>query len=284
MKLAVTGASGFVGRHVLTRLLKGNNDIVAVTRKPDRIMAAASNLSVVEFDISKPKNAYARLGKPDVLVHLAWGGLPNYRSDAHLLEELPWQIAFLDECAEGGLKKLVVSGTCLEYGMREGRLVETMAPMPTLAYAEAKDRLRSHLETLSARGGPGLTWLRLFYLFGRGQSQSSLYSMLHAAIAARETSFAMSPGDQERDFLPIEYAAEIVCNLAMLPAPSGTVNVCSGSPRRIIDIVHLWLQHLDSDISLNTGVYPYPDYEAYSFWGSTDKLDALLPMIGRSKS
>lgn len=282
MKIAVTGASGFVGSHVLRQLLKGNNDIVAATRNPDRIMAAASNLSVVELDISKPKDAYARLCKPDVLVHLAWGGLPNYRSDAHLLEELPRQIAFLDECSEGGLKKLVVSGTCLEYGMREGCLDETMKPVPTIAYAQAKDQLRSHLEAISARGGPGLTWLRLFYLFGPGQSPNSLYSMLRAAITARGTSFAMSPGDQERDFLPIESAAEIICSLAMLPVHSGVVNVCSGLPMRIVDVVQLWLQRLNSRIALHTGVYPYPDYEAHSFWGSTGKLDALLPKMTRN--
>lgn len=284
MKIAITGASGFVGSHVLRQLLKGNNDIVAATRSPERILVTAPNLAVVELDMAEPKDAYARLGEPDVLVHLAWGGLPNYRSDTHLLEELPRQIAFLEECAEGGLKKLVVSGTCMEYGMREGCLDETMPPIPVVAYAQAKDQLRRHLEHLSARGGPGLTWLRLFYLFGRGQSPTSLYSLLQSAIAAGDASFPMSPGDQERDFLPIESSAEIIQKIALLPSPAGTVNVCSGLPTQIVKVVEHWLQRQDSRIALNTGVFPYPDYEPHAFWGSTAKLDSLIPELARNRS
>ena len=61
----------------------------------------------------------SKLGSPDVVLHLAWGGLPNYTSDKHLKNELPKQIKFLEGLINQGLKSLVVTGTCFEYGMQE---------------------------------------------------------------------------------------------------------------------------------------------------------------------
>ena len=91
-------------------------------------------------------DSFARLGSPDVLIHLAWGGLPNYRDRKHADHELPAQRRFLGALLASGLKRLVVTGTCAEYGLREGALDETMPAEPLLEYAKAKDSLRRWLE------------------------------------------------------------------------------------------------------------------------------------------
>jgi len=54
------------------------------------------------------------------------------------------------------------------------------------------------------------------------------------------------------------------------------VNVCSGKPVRIIDLVEAWLAEHHWQIALNRGHYPYPDYEPMAFWGERARLDALL--------
>jgi nucleoside-diphosphate-sugar epimerase len=182
MKVAVTGATGFVGHHVVAALLARGVEVVAAARAPERIYLTDGQLTTVSMDIADADDAFARLGEPDVLLHLAWGGLPHYQSDAHLENELPQQIAFLESCARAGLRRLVVTGTCLEYGMQSGCLDEELPTAPITAYGQAKDRLRAHLQTLANTGGPQLTWLRLFYLYGPGQAPTSLYSQLRAAV------------------------------------------------------------------------------------------------------
>ena len=79
MKIAVTGASGFIGQHVLAGLLECGVEIIAVTRNANRLTDLSDNVQIAEMDItSPPSNCYEQMGRPNVLIHLAWDGLPNY--------------------------------------------------------------------------------------------------------------------------------------------------------------------------------------------------------------
>jgi dTDP-6-deoxy-L-talose 4-dehydrogenase (NAD+) len=81
MKIAVTGATGFLGRHVLRELAARGIETVAVARTGPPPPADAPRIEWVRMDIvNAPGGAFDRLGRPDALIHLAWGGLPNYRS------------------------------------------------------------------------------------------------------------------------------------------------------------------------------------------------------------
>ena len=160
--------------------------------------------------------------------------------------------------------------------MQSGCLKEDFATAPVTGYGQAKDRLRLHLEAKAMQAEVQLVWARLFYLYGAGQATSSLYSQLAAAIKAEEKSFPMSPGDQERDFLSVEKAAEKICRLALANPNAGIVNICCGKPKKVSVLVKDWLENWVADIKLDTGIYAYPDYEPHSYWGSTEKLDALL--------
>ena len=80
---------------------------------------------VARIDIADPPaHAFELLGRPDVLIHLAWGGLPNYPSLHHFERELPAHYALLKRLVDDGLRRLVVAGTCFEYGMQSGPLAE----------------------------------------------------------------------------------------------------------------------------------------------------------------
>ena len=132
MKVAVTGASGFLGGHVLAALKKHEVDVVTTTREAARLHDGLESVCVVEMDIARPlPDCFERLGKPDVLIHLAWDGLPNYKSLHHFETELPRQYQFLKVMVEGGLSSLVVTGTCFEYGMQTGGLAADAPTRPT---------------------------------------------------------------------------------------------------------------------------------------------------------
>jgi nucleoside-diphosphate-sugar epimerase len=92
VKVALTGASGFIGGHVLAELVRNRIEVVAVTRDAGHLPVAFPGVRVVELDLAAPgADCFARLGHPDVLIHLAWDGLPNYRSLHHYEVELPLQ-------------------------------------------------------------------------------------------------------------------------------------------------------------------------------------------------
>jgi len=269
MKIAVTGATGFIGSHVLQELSRHPVEIVAIARDPKRLPGSRKVHHVVGLDIADPgADCFERLGCPDALIHLAWDGLPNYKSLHHFETELPRQFRFLKTLIEGGLPSLLVAGTCFEYGMQSGPLSSNMPPRPSNPYGYAKDALRQQLEFLKSVKSFDLTWARLFYLYGEGQSGASLYPKLKEAVLRGDKVFNMSGGEQLRDYLPIEEVARRIVNLSMAGHGKGTINICSGKPVSVRGLVEQWLREKNWKIELNLGYYPYPDYEPMAFWGT----------------
>ncbi len=275
MNIAVTGASGFIGRHVVAELERRGLHPVLVSRTPASEAGASVALDLAIAD----EDAFAKMGSPDLVIHLAWSGLPNYRSLHHMESELPAQYRFLSGLVRSGLKHLVVAGTCFEYGMASGPLSEDMPAHPTNPYGFAKDTLRTQLAFLQKATPFSLTWGRLFYLYGEAQAATSLFPQLRAAVRAGEKTFKMSRGDQLRDFLPVEEAVRLLVALALRGANDGIVNICSGKPTSVRALVEKWLVDNQWNIDLELGYYPYPDYEPMAFWGDRKKLDSILQAV-----
>lgn len=277
MKIALSGATGFIGGHVVRALAQHGIEPTLLLRPGSKPAAELSGLSSCEIDFADPPaNVFVRLGRPDVLIHLAWGGLTNYRSMHHVEVEMPMHARLLEQLLRDGLPKLLVTGTCFEYGMQSGELDERTPTRPDNPYGQAKDRLRQHLESLQQELGYQLIWARLFYMFGEDQSPKSLFPLLRKAALAGDAAFPMSGGEQVRDFLPVQVVAERLVRLAMLDRHVGVVNVCSGQPAAVLELVERWIAEHGWDIKPKPGVYPYPDYEPMSFWGSAEKSNALI--------
>ncbi|MEO8111805.1 MAG: NAD(P)-dependent oxidoreductase [Ginsengibacter sp.] len=278
MKILVTGATGFVGRHVINELLKYEHTIVATTtninEKDFSNKLSYAFLDIDNIDVSE--NYFSCFGNPDMLIHLAWQGLPNYKSLFHFEKNLISHYAFLKNIITNGLKKLVVTGTCFEYGMKDGCLSEDMVTDPQNSYALAKDTLRKFLFELKKTRDFDFKWIRLFYMYGEGQNPNALLSQLEIALQKSDKVFNMSGGQQERDYLPVEKVAEYLVKIALQNEITGVINCCSGTPIKVRTFVMNYLQQEQKHIQLNLGYYPYSDCEPMSFWGNNEKLKSII--------
>ena len=280
MKIAVTGATGFIGRHVIAELETRSVETIALARPSSEKVLKHSKHRVVQIDLhNAPPNAFELMGCPDVLIHLAWSGLPNYNSLHHFEHELPIQYRFLKNLIESGLQTLVIAGTCFEYGMQSGSLSEGIPVQPSNPYGFAKNALRYQLEHLKTAHPFQLAWARLFYLYGEGQSESSLLPQLRRAAEGGDPLFNMSGGEQLRDFLPVTEVARHLVSLALAEKDIGVVNVCSGIPISVRTLVEGWIKQNGWSIRPNLGHYNYPDYESMAFWGDPQKLTSLIGKI-----
>ncbi|MBO9550263.1 NAD(P)-dependent oxidoreductase [Pseudomonas sp.] len=279
MKVLVTGASGFVGRHLVGALLARGHQVRAVARRVEAAQAMPwfDQVEFVRADVHDPQlDVGALCDGIDALVHLAWPGLPNYQGLFHFERNLMADYGFIQRVVQAGVAQVQVTGTCLEYGLQDGALGESLLCQPGNPYGLAKHSLRLFLESLARQQPFTLQWVRLFYLFGEGQNPNSLLAALDRAIDSGQPRFDMSGGEQLRDFLPIETAVGYLVGLLERGDFSGVVNCCSGRPIAVRTLVESHIAKRGAQIALNLGHYPYPAHEPMAFWGDARQLRALL--------
>lgn len=278
MKILVTGATGFIGNYVVEELMKFGYDIIATSRTRSKAseMSWWEKVKYVECDLDSSIDFYKKFNSPDLVIHLAWDGLPNYTESFHYEKNLPANYAFLKNLIISGLKDLTVLGTCFEYGLASGCLTEETVTEPVTPYGLAKDTLRKFVESLRIKNQFNFNWIRLFYVYGKNQNKNSLVSQIEAAIENEEEVFNMSGGEQLRDYLPVKKAAEFIVRITLQKEITGIINCCSGKPVSVRKFVEDYLQNKKSEIKLNLGYYPYVDYEPFAFWGNNSKLENIL--------
>lgn len=270
MKIAVTGGTGFIGSHLINNLLLNRFEVLVTGTNRNRAKSFSwfNEVDFVELDInSYLDETVAKIANCDKLIHLAWSGLPNYMELHHYEETLPRQYNFLKKIVLAGLKDITVTGTCFEYGMTEGALTTNMVSDPKNPYALAKDTLRKFMQEFQKKESFKFKWLRLFYMYGNGQSKESILSQLKLALENGELIFNMSGGEQLRDYLPVEEVVSTIVNIATDSRKDGIFNVCSGIPISIKSLVQNYLANSKKEIKLNLGFYAYPSYEPMNFWG-----------------
>src|SRR5687768_10905854 len=138
-KILVTGATGFIGNHVINKLINTGYQVIATSTSEEKARRYLwfPQVTFIPFHLAKwspADNLFNYFQQPDLVIHLAWEGLPNYKSAFHIEENLPAHFAFLSNLIDNGLKDLTVTGTCFEYGMQEGSLREDMITVPANAY------------------------------------------------------------------------------------------------------------------------------------------------------
>jgi nucleoside-diphosphate-sugar epimerase len=275
-RILVTGGTGFIGKHVLQKLLKLKDiEIIVITRnlQKNSKIDIFRNIELVELNIEDVnRNTYQLLRKPDILIHLAWDGLPNYNEFFHMNKNLLNHIRFLENMIQSGLPNLLVTGTCFEYGLKNGLLVENFISDPRNSYSIAKDTLRKFLELMNLKYKFSFKWLRLFYMYGEGQSFNSLISQLEDSVLRGDKSFNMSGGEQIRDYLHVSEIADYIVKTSLQIKIDGIINCCSGKPISVRKFIENYISDKSYSITLNLGYYPYVDYEPFAFWGCTEKL------------
>lgn len=285
MKVLVTGSTGFIGSHVVPILLERGLEVVATSRNEEKAKEADWYNKVVykPCDYSNENiDFFSYFEEPDAIIHLAWEGLPDYKNPVHVEKNLPANCLFLKNFLDNSIKKMVVTGTCYEYGLKCGCLKESDETAPVTQYGLAKDTLRKYLEFIMPDYNTSFNWVRLFYMYGEGQNGKSLIPQLKNAISSGDKTFNMSGGEQLRDYLDVRDLAEYICDIALQNDYSGIVNCCSGEPISINRLVEKIKHEMNSDIKLNTGYYPYPDYEPMAFWGDSSRLNKIIKDVEKN--
>ena len=242
LRVLVTGAAGFIGRHVVAALEREKHEIFAAVRGASRIKSSGAGLSraqVVEMDLesdAEVRGAIERVS-PEIAIHLAWYAVPGvYWTSRENLECVIGGLRLARALADCGCKRLVAAGSCAEYEWKSGVLSEEGTPLaPRTLYGACKCALRQMLERFCAQASMELAWTRLFYLYGPGEKQERLVPSVILPLLRGETA-RCTRGEQARDFLYVEDAAEALVAVAISDF-AGAVNIGSGEPVKVKTVV-----------------------------------------------
>jgi nucleoside-diphosphate-sugar epimerase len=208
-RVLVTGAAGFIGLRLLRRLVQARAQVwagLALDETPERVAALPAQVERLVFDLRDEEGTRGAVDKaaPHVVFHLAAVGVANPKIDATLALAVNagGTVHLLEAMKERGVERVVLVGTCYEYGARES--VEGLDPFN--AYAASKVAAWAFGRMYWRAYGLPVVTVRPFQVYGRGQPAHTLIpSAIDAALAGRD--FPMTPGEQERDFVFVEDVA-----------------------------------------------------------------------------
>lgn len=275
MKIAVTGASGYMGSHVVKKLLDQGHEVIAIDLNYDGVdkRAVFSDVNIFSGEI----DIYDKIGCPDVCLHLAWKDGFAHNSQAHL-ENLSAHYVFIRNLLTAGLKHIAVMGTMHEVGYYEGAINEHTPTNPLSYYGIAKNALRESTALLCKENNAVYQWLRAFYIVGDDVKNNSIFSKICKMEAAGEKTFPFVSGKNKYDFLDIdELSDQIIASITQTKI-NGIINCCSGNPVSIADKVMEFIKNKQFNIQPDFGKFPERPYDSPGIWGDNTKIQQILNM------
>lgn len=236
--ILVTGAGGFIGKHVMKQLARKGEEAAVLVRDAGKYKAVGDEI-VIEATLDDLGSAMKMLQSLpiDTCIHLAWEGIPDYSygmSKKNLLHGL----AVLDLCKECGINNLVITGSCWEYKNPVGEISTEWPLDVSNSFKVAKNSLHAMAHAFCCEHGIHLNWLRLFYVYGLGQRSGSLIPTLINSFRKGEQP-RLNGIYNENDFVYVGDVADAIVKCAINHGYSETLNVGSGRAVKVLDVVKL---------------------------------------------
>lgn len=274
MKVLVTGANGYIGRHVLSSLLASGFDVIACDIRFDNQDERIKQIECNIFD-NPSENLFQKLGTPDVCLHMAWRNGFVHNADTQM-GDLSAHYNFLTSMINGGLKRIAVMGTMHEIGYWEGAIDENTPCNPLSMYGIAKDALRRCMILYCKQHECILQWLRCYYILGDDRRNNSIFCKLLQADERGDKLFPFTSGKNKYDFIDVNELAELIAISVGQDKINGIINCCTGKPISLADRVEQFISENSLSVRLDYGKFPDRPYDSPCEYGDPTKINEIL--------
>lgn len=253
--VAVTGATGFLGRALLDALLAAGDTVVALVRPSTDLTRLPEGVATVEYRDLGHSDVARRLGAhaPDAFVHLGWAGVagPERGRVDHVSVNVPATIESVRLAHSAGCQYWLGTGSQAEYGPSSDVLTEKSPRRPVTEYGVAKVAAAAAAHATGDALGITTGWARVFSLYGPGDHTGAVLPFAIARMLAGERA-ALGPCTHDWDLLHVDDAAAAFAALVSVAAP-GPYNIASGERRPLRDAIEIAADAVDGPVRPSYG-------------------------------
>jgi len=240
-RVLITGASGFLGKNLISSFKKENVEITVVVRnlrfswlkKNTIIKKIITTENIFNHDYEWWKETLHNI---DIVIHCAWFVEPGkYLNSEKNIECLNGSIPLAKAAVYNNIEKFIGIGSCFEYNLDLGTLDINSELKPQNLYASSKVALFHILNSIFRQSQVKFAWCRLFYLFGEGENENRLFPYVRKQLLLNKP-VLLTSGNQVRDYMDVKDAAKLIINTSFSEL-CGPVNICSGKGITIREFV-----------------------------------------------
>lgn len=283
MRILVTGATGFVGGHLVRRLLRERHEIHVLTRPGTDLLKFGDELDQVSSHphcgSTEDMISLVRDAQPDAVIHLASLFLGEHGPDdvdELVRSNILLSVQLAEAMAANGVRLLINVGTSWQHYDDEDY-------NPVNLYAATKQAFRALLKYYVEVRQVRVVNLELFDTFGPNDRRGKLFSLLERLRSGGD-SIGMSPGAQRLDPVYIDDVVEAFI-IALERLRSGAVqaeetySVCSGDPIQLKELVKIYEDEAGVTLNIEWGGRPYRAREVMQPWSRGVTLPGWSPRI-----
>lgn len=271
--IIIHGASGFLGKHLVKKLIKNNTKHIIVARENSDLSYIKdfthSNIkryknSITEIELNNIDNA--------IFFDLAWSGVfgINRNDDAQITDNIPNTINSIKFAKNYNIKHWVGIGSQAEYGNQNKILSENDACNPTTLYGKSKVWCSNIANELCNIYNLEFTWFRIFSIYGPDDNHEWFIHYLIKKMLNNET-IDVTKAEQCWDYLYIEDAVNALLSLSTNKGLSYT-NLASGSSVNLIYIIEKLKEYTQTKSIINYGAVAYREDQVMLLEGNIKKL------------
>lgn len=260
--IIITGATSFIGRKLIDKLILGDFKIYAIVRdNSDKIsiIPKSSKITIIRLDMHEYENLDKFISECDCFIHLAWNGT---RGNDRMNEKLQkrnynYSAAAIKSVIKLGCKKIITAGSQAEYGIHDGIISEDTECHPETEYGKYKLKFYMDSRNICDDNDVQLIEPRFFSLYGPDDNPKTMINTIITKMLNNQDC-PLTKCIQMWDFLHIDDAVEALIKMIMGDCRGGIYNFGSGIAKPLRDFVDEMYYITQSRSKLLYGAIPYP--------------------------